>query len=200
MRDPIIKQILEIFRQLKVVRPKDLAARGIPPVYLQRLCQSGEVIRASRGIYHTKKHEPSSRHLLALMAKRIPKAVVCLLSALELHDLTTHSPHKIWIAIHKRSRRPVDSDLPIRIVRFSETSLTAGVEEVSIEGIQVKVTSVAKTIADCFKFRRKIGEDIAIEALRDGLKKRKCTRDEIWKQSKICRVANVIRPYMESIG
>ncbi len=85
-------------------------------------------------------------------------------------------------------------------MRFSETSLTSGVEEITIEGIQVKVTSAAKTIADCFKFRRKIGEDIAIEALRDGLKKRKCTRDEIWKQSKICRVSNVIRPYMESIG
>lgn len=199
MNDPITKHILEVFRELKVVRPKDLAVRGIPPVYLQRLCLSGVVIRASRGIYHNARHQPSSRYLLALMAKRIPKAVVCLLSALELHDLTTQSPHQIWVAIDQSARRPADSDLPLRIVHFSKTSLVSGVETVSIEGIQVKVTSVAKTIADCFKFRRKIGEDIAIEALRDGLKKRKCTRDEIWKQSKICRVSNVIRPYMESI-
>jgi predicted transcriptional regulator of viral defense system len=129
----------------------------------------------------------------------VPKAVICLLSALQFHDLTTQLPHKVWIAVDRKAQKPRTS-LPVNIVRFSADILNKGIEKHMIEGVELKITNPAKTVADCFKYRNKIGLDVVMEALSDCVKKRKATRDEIWRYAKLCRVANVIRPYMEAMA
>jgi predicted transcriptional regulator of viral defense system len=132
-------------------------------------------------------------------ALRVPHGVVCLLSALRFHDLTTQSPFEIWMAIDGKARSPKEDIIPLRIVRFSGKALTAGVETHSIEGVKVKVYNPAKTVADCFKYRNKIGLDVAIEALRDCWRKKRATTDQLWHYAKVCRVARVMRPYLESL-
>ena len=125
---------------------------------------------------------------------------MCLLSALRFHNFTTQSPFEVWLAIGEKSRLPRFENPPLRIVRFSGTALTYGVQEHRIEGVTVNIFSPAKTVADCFRYRHKIGLDVALEALRECIRERKATRDEIWKASRICRVANVMRPYLESLS
>jgi predicted transcriptional regulator of viral defense system len=129
----------------------------------------------------------------------VPKGVVCLLSALRFHDLTTQSPFEVWLAIGEKARLPKLDNPPLRIVRFSQKTLIYGVQEHSIEGVAVRVYSPAKTVADCFRYRNKIGLDVALEALRECKRKRRATTDDIWKAAKACRVANVMRPYLESL-
>jgi predicted transcriptional regulator of viral defense system len=128
----------------------------------------------------------------------VPSGVVCLLSALRFHELTTQSPHQVWLALDRKSRKP-RLDLPVRIVRFSGEVLSAGCEVHVIEQVPVKIFGPAKTVADCFHYRKKIGVDVAIEALKDCLRQRKATVDDLWRYAKVCRVANVMRPYMESV-
>jgi predicted transcriptional regulator of viral defense system len=136
----------------------------------------------------------------AQASKRMPKGVVCLLSALRFHDLTRQSPCEVWLAIGEKSRLPKQENPQLRIVRFSTKALTYGVQDHRIEGVPVRVFTPAKTVADCFRYRNKIGLDVALEALRDCKRKRKATMDEICKAAKVCRVANVMRPYLESIS
>jgi predicted transcriptional regulator of viral defense system len=139
----------------------------------------------------------TEHHGLGLVGKQAPGAAVCLLSALQFHGLTTQQPHEVWIAVAVKARKPVIRWPAVRIVRFSGAALTEGVESHQIEGVPVRVYGIAKTVADCFKYRRKIGTDVAIEALRDALRNR-VSVDAIYRFAKICRVANVIRPYLES--
>ena len=139
----------------------------------------------------------TERHSYAEVAKRIPAAVVCLLSALAFHEITTQSPPSVWIALRKGARKPVFPSPSLRIVRLSGPSLTEGIENHQVEGVPVRVYSAAKTVADCFKFRNKIGLDVAIEALKDCLHQKKANVNEIYRSAKVCRVNNVIRPYME---
>lgn len=193
-------QALKFVKAKPVLRPKDLASHGIPPVYLQRLRKSGQLIQIGRGLYRHSKHRPTAQHTLATAAKRIPQGVICLLSSLQFHGLTTQSPAVVWMAIDWKARRPVTADLPIRILRFSGASMRQGFSVHLIEGVQARITLPAKTVADCFKYRNKVGLDVAIEALRDCLRQRKCSIDEIWKYARICRVGNVIRPYLESVS
>ena len=133
------------------------------------------------------------------MAKRVPEAVLCLLSALAFHEITTQNPPSVWIALRKGARKPVLSSPSLRIVRLSGPSLTEGIENHTVEGVPVRIYSAAKTIADCFKFRNKIGLDVAIEALKDCLRQKKASVNEVYRYAKICRVSNVIRPYMEAL-
>jgi predicted transcriptional regulator of viral defense system len=133
------------------------------------------------------------------VSKRIPAGVICLLSALEFHGLTTQMPARVWIAIDPKAWRPRTGHLPVRIVRFSGPALTEGVESYDLERARVRVYSVAKTVADCFKYRNKVGLDVALEALREGWRERRFTMDELWRYARICRVANVIQPYAEAI-
>ncbi|WP_459864738.1 type IV toxin-antitoxin system AbiEi family antitoxin domain-containing protein [Endothiovibrio diazotrophicus] len=133
------------------------------------------------------------------MARRTPHAVICLLSALRFHDLTTQAPFEVWLAIPNKAHAPKMEYPPLRIVRFSGAALTGGVEEHVIDGVAVHVTSVAKTVVDCFKFRNKIGLDVALEALRAAWAERRVSMDELWHYAKLCRVANVMRPYLESL-
>lgn len=192
------QQILEIVAEAGVLRPRDLEAHGIPRIYLSRLCERGLLDRVGRGLYVLPDADVSEHHTLAEAGKRVPHGVVCLLSALRFHGLTTQSPSEVWLAIANKAWRPQVDYPPLRFVRFSERTLEAGVEEHSIEGILVRIYNPAKTVADCFKYRNKIGLDVALEALRDCRRQRRCTNDELWHYAKICRVANVMRPYMEA--
>ena len=139
------------------------------------------------------------RHSYAEVAKRVPEAVVCLLSALAFHEITTQIPPCVWIALRKGARKPVLPSPSLRVVRLSGPSLTEGIENHQVEGVPVRVYSAAKTVADCFRFRNKIGLDIAIEALKDCLHQKRASITEIYRYAKVCRVSNVIRPYMEAL-
>jgi predicted transcriptional regulator of viral defense system len=192
-------QILDLVKRLGLVRPKDLNQHGIPVIYLRRLLHRGELVQPARGVYAVTGHEPTLHHSLAMVSKRIPRGVVCLLSALAYHDIGTQLPSVVWLAIDQRSRPLVTTDLPAKIVRFSAQSLVEGVEEHSVEGVTVRITNPAKTVADCFKFRNKVGLDIALEALRDAWRKRKVTMVELGRFAATNRVTNVMRPYLEML-
>ena len=192
-------QILDLVKRLGLVRPKDLNQHGIPVIYLRRLLHRGELVQPARGVYAVAGHEPTLHHSLAMVSKRIPRGVVCLLSALAYHDIGTQLPSVVWLAIDQRSRPLVTTDLPAKIVRFSAQSLVEGVEEHSVEGVTTRITNPAKTVADCFKFRNKVGLDIAMEALRDAWRKRKVTMAELDRFAATNRVTHVMRPYLEML-
>ncbi len=192
------QQILELAKQIGVLQVRDLTSRGIHPEYLRRLWKKGLLIRTGRGLYISADAEISIHHGLAQASKRVPHGVVCLLSALQYHELGTQSPFEVWIALDRRAARPRIDFPPLRIMRFSGEALTEGIEEHSIEGIRVRLYNPAKTVADCFKYRNKIGLDVALEALKDCREQKKCSNDEFWHFAKICRVANVMRPYLEA--
>jgi predicted transcriptional regulator of viral defense system len=162
--------------------------------------ESGDLQRVARGLYALSDSAPTAHRTLAEAARRIPGGVVCLLSALRFHEITTQLPSQVWLAIDVKARRPKEPLLPLQIVRSSGRALTSGIKQHEIEHVPVKIYGVAKTVADCFKFRNKIGQDVAIEALREALEAKKCTVDELWHFAKICRVANVMRPYMEVLS
>jgi predicted transcriptional regulator of viral defense system len=192
-------QTLDLVKRLGLVRPKDLNQHGIPVIYLRRLLHRGELVQPTRGVYAVTGHEPTLHHSLAMVSKRIPRGVVCLLSALAYHDIGTQLPSVVWLAIDQRSRPLVTTGLPAKIVRFSAQSLVEGVEEHSVEGVTVRITNPAKTVADCFKFRNKVGLDIALEALRDAWRKRKVTMVELDRFAATNRMTNVMRPYLEML-
>jgi predicted transcriptional regulator of viral defense system len=193
------QETLVAIRRLGVVRPSDLEARGIPRGRIYRLVGLGLVERKARGLYVASDHDPTAEHSLAQVAKKVPKGVICLLSALQYHELTTQLPHEVWLAISEKARRPRIEYPPLRVVRFSGPALTQGVETHKIEGVSVRITSVAKTLADCFKYRNKIGLEVALEALREAWRERKTTIDEIDRSARICRVERVMRPYLEAL-
>jgi predicted transcriptional regulator of viral defense system len=199
MTDSKRDQILEMLRDAGVLRPRDLQSLGISGEYLNKLHAEGILDRPSRGIYVLADAEPTENRSLAEACKQVPRGVVCLLSALRFHDLTTQSPFEVWMAIGEKARLPKVDYPPLRIVRFSERSLRFGVADVEIEGVAAKVYNPAKTVVDCFKYRNKIGLDVALEALRDCWDKKKSTMDDLWEAAKVCRMTNVMRPYMESL-
>lgn len=192
-------QILTMFKKTPVLRARDVEGAGIARTYLARLVEEGLLDRTGRGMYAMANDEPSERRTLVEATRRVPEGVVCLLSALQFHGLTTQAPFEVWLAIDRRASLPKSDSPPLRVVRFSGQSLTYGVQKCSIEGVEVRVYSPAKTVADCFKFRNKIGIDVAIEALRDCLRQKQATIDEIWEAAGICRMTNVIRPYLEAL-
>ena len=198
MAEPL-KKIMRYFGQHGIVRPRDIEAIGLPREYLVRLHRQGKLHRSGRGIYTLPDANVTERHSYAEVAKRVPDAVICLLSALVFHEITTQNPASVWIALRKGARTPVLTSPSLRIVRLSGPSLTEGIENHQVEGVPVRVYSAAKTVADCFKFRNKIGLDVAIEALKDSLRQKKANVNEIYRYAKVCRVSNVIRPYMEAL-
>jgi predicted transcriptional regulator of viral defense system len=193
-------KVLALVKKAGVLRPRDLESYGIPRVYLSRLHEAGKLQRIGRGLYVLPGTNVSEHRSLAEACKRIPKGVICLLSALRFHELTTQSPFEVWLAIGEKAWRPRVEYPPLRIVRFATAALNAGVEEHRIDGVSVPVFIPAKTVADCFKYRNKIGLDVAIEALRECLRSKRCTMDDLWQYAKICRVQNVMRPYLESLS
>ncbi|NOU34505.1 MAG: transcriptional regulator [Polyangiaceae bacterium] len=173
---------------------------GISRVALARLAKAGDLERVGRGLYALPKAKVTEHHTLVEAAVRVPRGVVCLLSALSFHKLTTQSPHEVWMAIGVKARKPVTDWPPIRIVRFSGTALTFGVEKHVIESVEVRITSREKTVADCFKYRNKVGLDVAVEALRDYLRSRRRSVDALMEAAEASRVKNVIRPYLEALA
>ena len=182
------------------VRSRDLVAAGLTRSEISRRVASGKLVRVARGLYALPGYQGGEFSALVEVVKRAPKVVFCLLTALRLHDLTTQAPHEVWIAIGNKDHPPRIGYPPLRTIRFSEASLAAGVESVRVEGLVVRVTSVAKTVADCFKYRNKIGLDVALEALREARRSRKASMDDLWNYARIDRVANVMRPYMEAVA
>jgi predicted transcriptional regulator of viral defense system len=194
------ERAVKLMRAVGLVRAGELTQRGIHPMTLRRLLEQGVVERDGRGLYRLVGAEVSENYSLIQAAKRVPKGVICLLSALRFHGLTTQKPFEVWMAIERGARRPAVDAPPLRVHYFSGEAFTAGIEEHETEGATLRVYNPAKTVADCFKFRYKIGVDVALEALRDTLKKRKATVDEIWRYAEICRVARVIYPYLEAFN
>jgi predicted transcriptional regulator of viral defense system len=171
----------------------------MPREYLRRLAKQGKVERVGRGLYALPGRLTSESRQLAEVAKRVPQAVVCLLSALQYHNLTTHLPHEVWVAVRSPGWRPRVEYPAIRVVWLSGKAYSYGIEQHLVDGVSVNVYGMAKTVADCFKFRNKIGIDVAMEALREVRKNKRVTMDGLWKAAKICRVTNIMRPYMEAI-
>lgn len=180
-----------------VARSRDLTRHGLSREALRRLAASGAIERAARGVYLSPAASRSPYRDLLVVATRAPNAVFCLLTALAFHRLTTEMPHEIWIAVALNARTPAIDRPPIRVVRLSEAPLTAGVETHVEHGIPMRVFSPAKTVADCFKFRGKVGTDVAVAALRDGWRQKRFTMDELWHFARVCRIAAVMRPYLE---
>ncbi len=196
MRD----KVLALAKRKGILRVKDLHEAKIHPEYLRRLCTKGTLVRIGRGLYMAADAPPSANISLAQAARRVPRGIVCLLSALRFHEIGTANPFEVWIALARDVRRPRVEYPPLRIMRFSGKALEEGVEHHRIDSIQVRVYGPAKTVADCFKYRNKIGLDVAIEALRECLRARKSTRDQLWQYAKVCRVTEVMRPYLEAVS
>jgi predicted transcriptional regulator of viral defense system len=192
-------EVKALAKALGVLRPKDLAAKGIPRATVSRLCAKGELTKTGRGLYVVSLANMTENHTLAEVSRKVPNGVICLLSALQFHGLTTQLPSEVWLAISAKAHRPKGEGASIRPVHYSGPSLTEGIEVHEIEKVKVRIFSPAKTVADCFKHRNKIGLDVAMEALRNCWRSRKATSDELWRCAKICCVAKVMQPYMESL-
>jgi predicted transcriptional regulator of viral defense system len=182
-----------------VARSRELEQRGFSREELRRLSTRGVFERAARGVYLGSEASRSPHRDLLIAATRVPGGVFCLLSALAFHELTTEMPHEVWIAISLTSRTPAVDRPPIQTVRLSDVPLRAGVESHVEHGVELRVFSAGKTVADCFKFRSRVGTDVAVAALREGWEKKRFTIDELWRFAAICRVTTVMRPYLEAL-
>jgi predicted transcriptional regulator of viral defense system len=191
---------IKVIEKMGVARPKDLEAQGITRAEISRLVAKGFVIRQGRGLYVAAHHRPTAEHTLVQVAKRVPDAVFCLFTALRFHDLTTQAPAEVWIALPEKARRPRLDYPRLQVARFSGAALTEGIEEHTIEGSAVRVYAPAKTVADCFKYRNKVGIDVAVEALRDYVRKHRSGADELAHFARICRVSRVMQPYLDAIA
>lgn len=196
--DSTRKKVLALARKLGVLRPRDLRAAGLRREYAQRLFARGQLERIGRGLYAAPTAKISAHRSLAEVSKAAPQGVVCLLSALRYHGLTTQHPSEVWLALPSKAWRPRRTPFPVRVVYFSDAAQRAGIETRTIDGVTVRIYSPAKTVADCFKFRNKIGIDVAVEALRDYLKKHRGGVDALWRYAKVCRVQRVMQPYLEA--
>jgi predicted transcriptional regulator of viral defense system len=198
--DTKIEKTIRLIREMGVARPRDLAAHGIHPEYLRRLHARGLLDQPARGLYRAAGAKATAHSSLAEVAKRVPDGIICLLSALRFHEFTTQSPADVWVGIRSGSRVPKLGNRLVRFIRYSAESLKAGCESHMIDHVPVKITNPAKTVADCFKYRNKIGLDVAIEALRECRRLRLATPSQIADYALMNRVFNVMRPYLEAMG
>ncbi len=192
--------LLDLLGAEGVVRAREIEALGVSRARIARLLGQGVIRRVGRGLYARADRDLPANYALARVAKRAPRGVICLLSALQFHGLTSQIPRDIWLAIGEKDWRPSFDEVRVRTVRFSQIALREGVEVHHVDGVCVRIFSPAKTVADCFKYRNKLGLDLAIEALRDCLQQRKCTVDDLWRYANVDRVAAVMRPYMEALS
>jgi len=162
------------------------------------MVRDGDAERVTRGLYRLRSAEVTELETVAAVSARIPGAIVCLLSALAIHNIGTQLPREIWVALDRKARKPRVDDLPVRIVRFSGAMFRYGVETRIVEGVPVRITSPARTVVDCFRYRKKIGMDVALEALKDALGDRRVKPDEIVRAAQVCRIYSVLRPYLEA--
>jgi predicted transcriptional regulator of viral defense system len=190
---------LELLADRGMVRLSEFRDAGIAQETVARLAREGTILRLARGLYQLPEAAFDANHTLAEAAKLVPRAVVCLLSATQFHRLTVHTPSAVWLAIDRTARKPRIAYPPLRIVRFSGSAVTLGVEEHAIEGVPVRVTDPARTIVDCFRYRNKIGLDVGLEALREGLRARRCDPDDLYHYAHAMKAWSVLRPYLEAM-
>jgi predicted transcriptional regulator of viral defense system len=192
--------LLRLAKKRGVFRARDAHAQGVPWSYLGRLVGRGELLRLGRGLYAHPDYEPGEHASLAEVARRAPEAIVCLLSALRFHGLTTQNPFEVWIMIGRKARRPAIASPALRVVRASGKALEWGVETRRIEGVPMRVTSIAKTVCDCFRYRRHVGIEVSIEALRGALAERRTSPRALREAAEADAVTSVIRPYLETLA
>jgi predicted transcriptional regulator of viral defense system len=193
-------QALQVIRRLGIVRAADLEVHGIPRSEIYRLVRKGLLERQARGIYSASTHPVTAEHTLAQVAKQVPGGVFCLLTALRFHELTTQAPAEVWLALPEKARKPKLAHPRLRVTRFSGPALTEGIETHRVEGVDVRIYSAAKTVADCFKYRNKVGIDVAVEALRDFSRRHRGGATELARCARICRVSRVMQPYLDAIA
>jgi len=199
LRDGPERLAIAVARSQGIARTRDFVTAGIARTCLRRMCDRGLLVRTARGLYQLPDAELSAAHSLAETARVVPGGTVCLLSALQFHELTTQLPRAVWMLIGSKAWTPRNPPVPLEIVRSRGEALTAGVARHVIECVSVPITVPAKTVADCFKYRNRVGLDVAIEALRDCLRHKRATVDELWHFASACRVRNVMRPYIEAM-
>jgi len=193
------RKVLTLAKRQPLLTARDLKAHDVPPAILARLVAARKLAQVNRGIYSLPQRALSEHQSLAEVALRVPRGVICLLSALRVHGIGSQAPSEVWIATPPNSVAPKIAQPVLRVVRMSGASLTEGIEHVEIDGVQVAVFDAAKSVVDCFKFRNKVGLDVALEALHDAWRQRKVTTDALWRYAEVDRMRNVMRPYLESL-
>ena len=199
LRNTHLQRVLDLARQKGLLRASDLDAIGAPRIVLTRLTAAGLLEKLGRGLYRLPSYPSSEHEGLATVATKAPQAVFCLLSALQFHELTTQLPRQIWISMPRGSHVPRMDYPPVKMVQMPGEVYTAGIERHMRDGVELPVYDVAKTVVDCFKHRKKVGLDVALEALREVRAQRKASVDDVWRYAKVCRATNVIRPYLEAM-
>jgi predicted transcriptional regulator of viral defense system len=194
------QKMQKLLRRAGTARSRELVVAGVTRSELSRMVLAQQLVRVARGLYALPDYQSGEHGALVTVAKRAPDVLFCLLTALRIHDLTTQAPFEVWIAIGNKSHPPRLNYPPLRTMRFSDAALAAGVETHRVDGMPIRVTNVAKTVADCFKFRNKIGLDVALEALREARRAKKASADELWRYARVNRVTNVMRPYLEAVA
>ncbi len=193
----------KVINELKnrgILKASEILQLGISKEYLRKLCLQNQITKIARGYYVLPDYEFTDMQSIVEVSKQIPKGVICLLSALRVHDFTTQNPFEVWVAMERRAWKPTQTlSTQVRYIRFSGRAFETGIETKVINHIEVKVYCPAKTVVDCFKYRNKIGLDVALEALREGFRDKLFTMDELWEYAKICRMREVIRPYLEGM-
>lgn len=192
-------KLLRLAAEQPAVSARELSAQGISARTVSRMAASGQVRRISRGLYTGAEGSPSVHQSVIEVTRQAPKAVVCLLSALEIHGVGVQAPYEVWIALPAGTHAPKATQVSLRVTRLSAAAFTEGIETVVLDGAQVRIYNVAKTITDCFKLRSKVGLDVALEALREAWQQRKVTMDDLWRYAKVNRMTNVMRPYLEAM-
>ena len=202
MNSPILtqeQQALALIRQRGLLRARDVAAAGVPTALLTRLVRAGRLQRVERGLYALPDASLDAHRSLAEVALRAPRGVICLLSALRVHEIGTQAPFEVWLALPQGVNPPRQTGPSLRVVRMSGAAMTEGIETRIIDGVTVPVFCAAKTVADCFKFRNKVGLDVALEALREAWRQRKLSMDVLWHYAEVNRMSRVMRPYIEAL-
>lgn len=194
--NPTVERLLKA----GTARSRELVAAGLTRSEISRRVAAGQLTRVARGLYAMPGYQSGEHSSLIEVAKRTPRVVFCLLTALRFHELTTQAPHEVWIAIGNKDHPPRMSYPRLRTVRFAPEALAAGIETHKVDNTQIRVTSIAKTVADCFKFRSKVGLDVALEALREARRDRRVSADDLWRCARVDRVVDVMRPYLEALS
>jgi predicted transcriptional regulator of viral defense system len=200
MKSSQSEKILNLAKSQSTIRTRDAMELGIHPEYLRRLVEQGLLFKSGRGMYTYIDASLTEHHSLTIASQRVEHGVICLLSALQFHGIGTQAPFEVWMAIDIHARRPNSDVLSLHPIYMSGLALTMGIETHTIEGTPVRIFNLPKTIVDCFKYRHKIGLDVALEALRESWESRRCSMDELWEYAKICRMSKVMRPYLEYLS
>ncbi|TVR60433.1 MAG: transcriptional regulator [Spirochaetaceae bacterium] len=192
-------KVRALLQHSPVISSSEITVEGVDTKTLTRMVREGEIRRIARGLYTSVDYVPGSYHSLFEASKLVENGVVCLLSALSFHEIGTQNPPEVWLAIPRRARMPQVQEHPIRTVRFSGEAYMSGIERRNVDGVEIAIYNIPKTVADCFKYRNKIGLDVAIESLKDVIRNKRSSIDDLIHFAEVCRVREIMRPYMESL-